>query len=110
MIDELEKENLINNKKLEVKNTVFIYKEKIEKLESYNLNKYILINIIISVILGLISYFTSFLEIPTFLFVLSIVTLIALILFIVYKNITIKKLKNKIRNLELFFKEIDIDK
>ena len=97
----------INNKKLEVKNTVYLNKEKIEKLQSYKFGKIKLILILIIIIAGIVGYFNDFIGLSLAILTISIVLLVMVFVLEFYIKATIKKLQKQIRNLELYFKELD---
>lgn len=100
-------QNQINNKKLEVKNKVFLNKEKIEKLKKYDINKIIHILIVTTILLLIVNYFNNFIGLPFLLFIVSSITLIISIILNFYVKSTIRKLNNEIKKLEFYFKELD---
>ena len=97
----------INNKKFEVKNTVYLNKEKIEKLQSYKFGKIKLILILIIIIAGVVGYFNDFIGLSLVILTISVVLLITVFILEFYIKATIKKIQSQITNLELYFKELD---
>lgn len=100
----------INNKQLEVKNIVFLNKEKIEKLEKYKFSKINIILLIITISLGIFNYFNNFIGLPFIIFVISLLIFLVSIMCSMYIKVTINKLSNQIKNLELYFKELESKK
>lgn len=96
------KEN-VNNKKLEVKNTVYLYNNEIEKLEKINLEKFKLYLVIITILLGSISYIKEFIGLSFILFIIFIILTIIIFIIDIYAKKRIVKLKHRIKELEQFF-------
>ena len=103
-------QNSINNKQLEVKNTVYLNKEKIERLEKYNFNKISLVLFIIILLLVILNYFNNFIGLLFIVLILASVLFVISLIINIYIKSTIKKLNKQIRNLELYFKELDSKK
>ena len=103
-------QNLVNNKQLEVKNTVYLNKEKIEKLEKYNVSKINSILFIILLLLIVLNYFFDFIGLPFILLILVSMLFVLSLTIKIYIKITIKKLNAQIKNLELYFKELESKK
>lgn len=96
----------INNKKLEVKNTVFLHKETIEKLKKYDLSKAKIIVLTVTILLAIINYFTKFVGLLLYLLIICAVLFIVIFLLDFYIQNKIKRLEYEIRKLEQFFKEL----
>lgn len=98
---------LVNNKQLEVKNTVYLYSNEIEKLEKIKLNNIKFCLISLTILLAGISYVKKFTGLTFIVFIIcSILTILIFIVDYYIKN-KINHLKKEIKKLEQFFIELD---
>lgn len=97
----------INNKQLEVKNTVYLNKERVEKLQKYNFDKIIIVLFIVICLLAIFNYFNNFIGLPFIILIIFCTLLIFSIAINFYIKHEIKKLNYQIKNLELYFSELN---
>lgn len=100
----------VNNKQLEVKNTVYLYNNELEKLEKIDLSRVKICLTSVTAILGGISYVKNFKGLSFVSFIICIILTITSFSLDIYLKKRVAYLKQRIKELEKFFLELDAKK